>query len=73
MSLSVVRSLCHVPGMPAVPEGQVSQATSSSCAGHSRAGTQVLPRARGLGWASTSFFRGARVPAHHNRQVNQVV
>jgi hypothetical protein len=34
---------------------------------------QVLPCARGLGWASTSFFRGARVPAHHHRQVNQVV
>jgi hypothetical protein len=39
----------HVPGVPAVPEGQGSQATSSSCTGHSRAGTQVLPRACGLG------------------------
>ncbi len=38
-----------------------------------RAGTQVLPRARGLGWSFTSFFRGARAPAHHHRKVNQVV
>ncbi len=63
----------HVPGVPAVSEGQGSQATNSSCAGHSRAGKQVLPRARGLGWASTSFFRGVHVPSHHHRQVNQVV
>jgi hypothetical protein len=63
----------HVPGVLAVPEEQGSQATSSSRAGHSRAGTQVLPCACGFGWPATSFFRGARVPAHHHRQVNQVV
>jgi hypothetical protein len=38
----------HVPGVPAMPEGQGSQATSSSCAGHSCACTQVLPRGGGL-------------------------
>ncbi len=53
------RSGSHVLRVPAVSEGQGAQAANSSGAGHSRAGTQVLSPARGLGGASTSFFRDA--------------
>jgi hypothetical protein len=47
----------HVPGLSAVPEMEGSQSANSSPASHSRACTQVLPRARGPRWPSTSLIR----------------
>jgi hypothetical protein len=64
---------CHVSRLSAVPEGENSQAAGSSSSGHSRACTQVLPRARGPGGPSTSLFGQPRVPADDYRQINQVV
>jgi hypothetical protein len=55
-----------------MPKGEGPQAASISSPGHPRAGTQVLPCARGPGRSSASLLGWPCVPVDHHGQVDKV-